>query len=454
MKKIGLLLFISTIVLQTSAQSPSKKSATDMLNELMEKANQINTKPTSNTSNKTNKHINPANQQSAIRKVKDIKTNKEAIEKNYEQLTASEKEKVKNMPPVPVAFRTNIDAQKFLDALGDFDLYKVLADRENTKSLNLTMFYAGYFKTKGVAEYIVAEAKKLRAEFEKTNPNTNFGVGIGKTYTSENALVYLPLGDASFVDEVISANYTKGAKEFPKENTIGVPDYILEKNLLNNKGIYSLGIKGSVVVKFTNNALVDANGADLFVFEAGEIEPTQVAISKDGNTWIEIGVISGGTASLDIKDFVKPNEYFYYVRLTDLDTKSGLPGADIDAVATIGSAMHLDLSAEILFEVGKSNLKKEGILAVEKLANSLQNISSAQIIIKGHTDDIGNDENNKKLSLQRAEAVSIILKNNLSSKINFTYQEIGKGKSESIVPNTSDANRKKNRRVEIIVNPN
>jgi outer membrane protein OmpA-like peptidoglycan-associated protein len=78
---------------------------------------------------------------------------------------------------------------------------------------------------------------------------------------------------------------------------------------------------------------------------------------------------------------------------------------------------------------------------------------NAQINIDGFTDDIGTDEVNVKLSLQRAKAVAVILKEALKSKTGFIYTETGKGKDNPVVPNNSEENRKKNRRVEILVLP-
>jgi outer membrane protein OmpA-like peptidoglycan-associated protein len=115
--------------------------------------------------------------------------------------------------------------------------------------------------------------------------------------------------------------------------------------------------------------------------------------------------------------------------------------------------MKLSLSAGVLFDVGKSELKPEGIAAIKKIIQDVNTISEAQITIEGHTDDTGNDEANRKLSLQRAEAVGKIFKYELKNKNGFTYIEIGKGESSPAVPNTTEENKRKNRRVEILINP-
>jgi outer membrane protein OmpA-like peptidoglycan-associated protein len=380
-------------------------------------------------------------------------TKKVSIESAYNFLSASEKEKVKNFPAVPEAFRTEVDAQSFLNKLSGIDFNAAITKYSKEKSVALTGYCIAYQGTRQKAETIVKEAARLKAAFEKNNPSVKYGAGIGKTYVSESSLVYLPLGDVSFADEVIEAKYLSGNIQFPKENVLHQPDYVLMKKLADNKGIYSLGLNGSLTIKFTDNALVDVNGPDLFVFEAGEIEPTALEISKDGNTWINVGMISGGTAEVDISKFVKPGDYFYYIRLTDQNTKSTIAGADIDAIAAIGAVMKLSLNAEVLFDFGKSSLKPEGIQAIKKLSFQLQNIPAAQLNIDGFTDDIGNDDANVRLSLLRAQAVADVLKESLKGKSGFAYKESGKGKLHPVVPNTSEDNRSKNRRVEILVIP-
>ncbi|GAK58357.1 membrane protein, OmpA family [Candidatus Vecturithrix granuli] len=79
-----------------------------------------------------------------------------------------------------------------------------------------------------------------------------------------------------------------------------------------------------------------------YIFEVGPaVEPTALAISQDSEEWIELGEIAGGEASIDISPFVKPGDEFRYVALMDLKTHcdGDSPGADIDAVGTIGSIL-------------------------------------------------------------------------------------------------------------------
>ncbi len=443
-----LLLILSNQIVwaQKDTKSTGKnEAAEEYLKRITAMADSIKQNRQTNKSTKTNS--TPATRYTSSK----YSTSKTTIDNAYNFLTAAEKEKVKNYPEVPEAFRTSEDAQAFVTKMKGLDVRADIQQFSKIKSMALVGFCVSYQSIQNKAELIIKEADKLKADFNKANPSINFGATVGKTYISENGLVYLPLGDASFIDEVVEANYKAGNIQFPKENCIGTPDYVLMKKLQDNKGIYSLGTNGTLTIKFVNNALVDVNGPDLYVFEAGEIEPTNLDISKNGIDWINVGKISGGTAAVDISKVAKPGDYFYYVRLTDLNTQSTVAGADIDAVAAIGAAMKLSPAAEVLFDLGKATLKAEGISAVKNLAVQLSEMSAAQINIDGFTDDIGSDETNQKLSQQRAEAVATILKEQLKSKSGFRFVAIGKGKSNPVVPNNNEENRKKNRRVEIIV---
>ncbi|WP_179007574.1 OmpA family protein [Winogradskyella forsetii] len=298
---------------------------------------------------------------------------------------------------------------------------------------------------------IVRKSEAAKRKFKQLNPNLFYGDEVGISYVgNQKKTVYLPLGPLSFADEVITVNHPKLLTQ-EVNNVLGEPDVI--ETYDDATGIYSLGLGGTLTVRFTDNALVDVNGPDLYLFEIGQLEPTDLEISKDGKTWIKIGKIDGGVAEVDIAPFVKPNELFYYVRFKDLKEKSALPGADVDAIAAIGSAMRLNLDSQVLFDSGKSELRPQGITALKALVNSITVLKKGKVIVEGHTDDIGSDETNNALSLARAKSVSKALRNLIPST-QFKWQEKGYGESQPLVENDSDINRAKNRRVEILILPN
>jgi OOP family OmpA-OmpF porin len=106
-------------------------------------------------------------------------------------------------------------------------------------------------------------------------------------------------------------------------------------------------------------------------------------------------------------------------------------------------------AADAFFDFNKDNLKPEGKAKLDDLVSKMQGINLEVIIAVGHTDAIGGDAYNQKLSVRRADAV----KNYLTSKgveKNRVYTE-GKGEKQPVADNKTAEGRAKNRRVEIEV---
>jgi OOP family OmpA-OmpF porin len=104
-------------------------------------------------------------------------------------------------------------------------------------------------------------------------------------------------------------------------------------------------------------------------------------------------------------------------------------------------------AADVFFDFDKSVLKPEGKAALDGLVGKLGGTTLEVIIAIGHTDSVGGDAYNQALSVRRAEAVKAYL---VSKGIepNRIYTE-GKGKTQPIASNSTDAGRAKNRRTEI-----
>ena len=112
-------------------------------------------------------------------------------------------------------------------------------------------------------------------------------------------------------------------------------------------------------------------------------------------------------------------------------------------------AEKVTLAADVLFDFDKSVLKNEGKSKLDDLAGKVKAINLEVVIAIGHTDGIGSDAYNQKLSVRRAEAVKAYL---VSKGIepNRVYTE-GKGKKQPVASNATKEGRQKNRRVEIEV---
>jgi OOP family OmpA-OmpF porin len=106
-------------------------------------------------------------------------------------------------------------------------------------------------------------------------------------------------------------------------------------------------------------------------------------------------------------------------------------------------------SAEALFDFDKSVVKAEGRAALDGLLVQLQGMDTEVMVTVGHTDSVGTDAYNQKLSMRRAEAVKayLVSKGVDASRV---YTE-GKGESQPIADNKTAAGRQQNRRVTVEV---
>jgi outer membrane protein OmpA-like peptidoglycan-associated protein len=103
----------------------------------------------------------------------------------------------------------------------------------------------------------------------------------------------------------------------------------------------------------------------------------------------------------------------------------------------------------LLFEQGRFFLHKSSYTELDRLAASLQQFSSINIMVIGHTDNVGDPVLNERLSINRAKVVAnyIIGKGVDESRIEVA----GYGGGKPIVDNDTEENRSKNRRVEVVI---
>lgn len=105
--------------------------------------------------------------------------------------------------------------------------------------------------------------------------------------------------------------------------------------------------------------------------------------------------------------------------------------------------------ADVLFDFGKYDLKPDAKIKLAKLAGIIQAHPGLNLAIEGHTDNIGSDEANMKLSQQRADTVhDFLVQQGLGAD---TVTAVGMGKTDPVADNSTNEGRQKNRRVEIIV---
>lgn len=119
-----------------------------------------------------------------------------------------------------------------------------------------------------------------------------------------------------------------------------------------------------------------------------------------------------------------------------------------------GKEVRIALSADVLFDFDKADLRREARPSLDKVVAVLKSYPNAIATVEGHTDSKGDDAYNQKLSERRAQSVRNWL---AANGADLKMSTRGWGQKKPVAPNTkSDGKddpegRQKNRRVEITV---
>jgi outer membrane protein OmpA-like peptidoglycan-associated protein len=113
--------------------------------------------------------------------------------------------------------------------------------------------------------------------------------------------------------------------------------------------------------------------------------------------------------------------------------------------------MKITMTSQTAFDVGQADIKPGFRATMDKLADVVVRYGKTSLTVVGHTDAEGTQENNQALSQRRAQAVADYLE---SKNVNPTrLAAVGKGETEPVSDNKTEAGRRANRRVEILVEP-
>jgi OOP family OmpA-OmpF porin len=123
------------------------------------------------------------------------------------------------------------------------------------------------------------------------------------------------------------------------------------------------------------------------------------------------------------------------------------PTAPAAAAAPASVKQAIVIQADALFDFDKSVLRPDGMKSIDGALAKLAGVDVEMVIATGHTDNVGSDAYNQKLSERRAAAVKayLVTKGIPASKITT----IGKGESQPVATNKTKEGRQKNRRVDI-----
>ena len=200
-------------------------------------------------------------------------------------------------------------------------------------------------------------------------------------------------------------------------------------------------------------AATSANDVGNWTSSAGEVWKNTPGECWRTGFWTPANALPGcdGAITEKPKAMVQPDPVYPTPEVNPAPAPAAAPvpaPAPAPAAAAAVSSK-VTYAADAFFDFDKSVIKPEGKAKLDDLVGKVKAINLEVIIAVGHTDSVGSDAYNQKLSLRRSQAVKAYL---VSKGIDKTriYTE-GKGEKQPVADNKTKEGRAKNRRVEIEV---
>ncbi|MRX70075.1 OmpA family protein [Flavobacterium resistens] len=194
---------------------------------------------------------------------------------------------------------------------------------------------------------------------------------------------------------------------------------------------------------------------------------SKVIKAKGGENYIVIGNFNNDskTKKKKINSNATHNNSYYFIDMVSIEPLNRLvtlikPNSDNIVEIKINKVIEEEtlvlektyILENINFKSNSIDLNEDTIDELERILIFLKKNNSTEILISGHTDDVGSDEYNQRLSDDRAQAIAGYLSN---KGISLTrIKTIGYGNSKPIESNKTEEGRNKNRRVEFKITKN
>ena len=140
----------------------------------------------------------------------------------------------------------------------------------------------------------------------------------------------------------------------------------------------------------------------------------------------------------------------HYQDKQEAKLRQELQGTGVDVVRQ-GDNIMLDMPSGITFAFNSSDVNSQFYPVLDKVAATLNEYNQTTVNVAGHTDSVGSDSYNQKLSEQRASSVARYLQSR--GVANQRLQTAGYGESRPVDSNETESGRANNRRVEITLVP-
>jgi outer membrane protein OmpA-like peptidoglycan-associated protein len=171
-----------------------------------------------------------------------------------------------------------------------------------------------------------------------------------------------------------------------------------------------------------------------------------VAYKKNRTKGAVIGAVGGGLAGGAVGAYMDSQKRDLEKNLA-AEIKSGQ--ARVEKMPN--DIVRITMTSQTAFDFNSTEIKPGFYTTMDKISNVVIRYGKTTLTVVGHTDNVGSDTYNQKLSEQRALSVARYFESKDVNPVRLAT--VGKGEQEPVASNGSESGRQANRRVEIYVEP-
>ncbi|MDT8406201.1 MAG: OmpA family protein [Methylococcales bacterium] len=204
-------------------------------------------------------------------------------------------------------------------------------------------------------------------------------------------------------------------------------------------GLAILTLTGCVTDPYTGQSSISNTGKGTAI---GAAVGAGAGTLFGGNDWKNagFGALAGGAVGAAVG---------YYMDRQEQQMRESLQGTGIQVQRTAENTLNLTLPSSVTFGFDSAQLTSAAQQSLNTVAQVLTQYPQSHMVVTGHTDDLGSEQYNLKLSQRRAASVAGYLIQTGVAAVRIQQQ--GLGKSAPKVANVDEASRAQNRRVELTV---
>jgi outer membrane protein OmpA-like peptidoglycan-associated protein len=171
-----------------------------------------------------------------------------------------------------------------------------------------------------------------------------------------------------------------------------------------------------------------------------------MAYKKDRTQGAVVGAVGGGLAGGAVGAYMDSQK-----RDLEKNLAKEIQAGQARVESLPNNAVRIVMTDQTAFETNSAEVKSGFNSTMDKLADVVVRYGKTTLTIVGHTDNVGSGDYNQKLSERRAHAVAQYFEGKRVNPVRMAL--VGKGETQPMTSNATDAGKRANRRVEIYVEP-